>query len=114
MLINAHLGNGVGFSVNANDVVADMNLSVAYETVENFADGFHTVSIKPEVVTKLGVSIGVHSHVGAEYAGKAAYIFTLNTLTGEYETKLVTRVNEIGNVGFFTEEMTDVMILVEK
>ncbi len=114
MLVNAHLGNGVGFSMNANDVVTDMNLSVSYETVENFADGFHTVSLKPEAITKLGASIGVHSHVGVEYAGKTAYIFTWNTLTGTYETKLVTTVNEIGNVGFFTEELTNVMILVEK
>ena len=114
MLVNAHLGNGLGFSMNANDIATDVNLGATFETVENFAEGFHTVKIEPVAAAKLSMSIGVHTHVGTEYAGKTAYIFAWNALTGAYETKTVTTVNEIGNVGFFTEELTNVMILVEK
>ena len=114
MLANVHLGNGIGFSANVNDIITDMNLAVSYETVENFAEGFYTVSLKPDVVTKLGMTVGVHSHVGTEYVGKTAYIFTWNALTGTYEKKLVTTVNEIGNVGFFTEELTNAMIMIQK
>jgi len=63
---------------------------------------------------KLGMTIGIHANIGAEYAGKTAYVFVWNALTGEYERKSITTVNEIGNVGFFSDELTNVMILVQE
>ncbi len=114
MYLNAYVGSGLGFTVELDKVMTDLNLGASMETVENFAEGFHTVSVKPVTAGKLGMTIGVHTHVGTEYVGATAYVFTWNGLTGLYEAKTVTTVNEIGNVGFFTDELTNVMILVEK
>ncbi len=114
MQANVYLNNQLGYTMKVDDVLSDIDLSASVDVIENFADGFHTVSIEYMKVAKLGMAIGVHANVGTEYVGKTAYIFAWNTLTGEYERRTVTTVNEIGNVGFFTEELTNVMILVEK
>ena len=100
--------------MNVDDVKTDIDFSATMDVVENFLEGFHTVCIKQMKFAKLGMTIGVHANIGTEYVGKTAYIFTWNALTGEYEQKAITTVNEIGNVGFFTEELTNVMIMIEK
>lgn len=53
-------------------------------------------------------------NVGAEYAGKTTYLFSKNLKTNEYELSGVTTVNEIGNVGLLTDDITEVMVLIQK
>ena len=114
MQANVYLTNRIGYTIKADEMTTDIDFSASMDVVENFADGFHTVSIKQMKLAKLGMTIGIHANVGTEYVGKTAYIFAWNTLTGEYERKAIVTVNEIGNVGFLTEELTNVMILVEE
>ncbi|MEE1038223.1 MAG: pectinesterase family protein [Eubacterium sp.] len=117
MFLLAHLGNGVGFTINAGSMSADMkelNLETKKEVVANFAEGFDTVKLSPSVEGQLGFEIGIHANLGVEYAGKTAYIFKKSTLTGEYSLSLVATVNEIGNVAIQTNELSDIMILIAK
>ena len=117
MFLLAHLGNGVGFTINAGSMSADLkelNLETKKEVVANFAEGFDTVKLSPSVEGQLGFEIGIHANLGVEYAGKTAYIFKKSTLTGEYSLSLVATVNEIGNVAIQTNELSDIMILIAK
>lgn len=112
-----HLGNGVGFTVNAagvNAQVADLKLETKIEKVEKFAEGFDTVKLTASSEAKLSFNIGVHTNVGAEYAGKTAYLFRKSLVTGQYELAKVMVVNEIGNVALETNEVSDIMILIAK
>ena len=52
-------------------------------------------------------------NVGAEYAGATAYIFRKSLTTGSYEFVKTMQVNEIGNVAIFTNEMAEVMVLIQ-
>lgn len=114
MFVNAHLGNGIGFTVEADAVTTDLNIGMSKEVVANFAEGFHTLKLQPVAPAKLGMTVGMHVNVGREYTDAHAYVFTWNAVTGLYEVKTVTTVNEIGNIGFYTDELTNVMILIEK
>ena len=116
MILQAHLGNGVGFTIDANTLSAanvEMNISSELRTIDTFADGFSTFHVKPSKAAKLGQEVGLHVNLGKEFEGKKAYIYAKNILTGELEFKAAMTVNEIGNVGLFTSEMTDVVIMVE-
>ncbi len=116
MVLQAHLGNGVGFTIDANTLSAanvEMNISSELRKLNTFADGFSTFHVKPSKAAKLGQEVGLHVNLGKEFEGKKAYIYAKNILTGELEFKGAMIVNEIGNVGLFTSEMTDVVIMVE-
>jgi len=116
MMLQAHLGNGVGFTIDANTLSesnVEMNISSELRTLNTFADGFSTFHVKPSKAAKLGQEVGLHVNLGKEFEGKKAYIYTKNILTGKLEFKAAMTVNEIGNVGLFTSEMTDVVIMVE-
>ena len=117
MYVMAHLGNGVGFTVNAADTTkatANVELKTTMEKVPNFAEGFNTVKVTPNKATVLEFEVGLHVNVGEEYVGMTAYIFTKSLVTGEYQLSRVMTVNEIGNVAVTTNEMTDVMVLIQK
>ncbi len=113
----AHLGNGVGFSINTKDIVAmsaDINLGLTKSEVADFAAGFDTFSLVPSVESVLNMEVGLHVHLGYGYVGKTAYIYTKNVYTGSFELYRTCTVNEIGNVGLFTNQLTNVMVLVQK
>lgn len=113
----AHLGNGIGYSISNEELgkeTEDLTLGSSMKKVASFAEGFDTYCVKPTLEKKLGYQIGLHMNVGAEYAGQVAYIFGKNLTTGQYELLMSMIVNEIGNVAVFTNEMTDVMILIQK
>ena len=113
----AHLGNGIGYSISNEELgkeTEDLTLGSSMKKVASFAEGFDTYCVKPTLEKKLGYQIGLHVNVGAEYAGQVAYIFGKNLTTGQYELLMSMIVNEIGNVAVFTNEMTDVMILIQK
>ena len=114
-IIMGHLGNAVGFTVETaglQQTNTDLNLSIEKKELPNFAPGFHTVQLTSSEETKLATRIGIHTHVGTEYVGKAAYLFRKSLDTGAYVLDKVMFVNEIGNVALTTDEMTDYMILI--
>ena len=117
MYVLAHLGNGIGFSVDSQAVetmTQDVQISATLDKVEKFADGFATYHMTPTYSRKLQSTLGVHVHVGKEVAGHTAYIFCKDSVTGQFVRTSITKVNEIGNVGYMTDELTEVMVLIEK
>lgn len=111
-----HLGNGVGFSANLNSgAVSDqVDFGAAFSEIPNFAEAFTTYYMKPAEPQKFQGTIGIHLHVGEEYAGHVAYLFTLDRTTGLYQLHNTVTVNTIGNVMLESQELTDIMVLVGK
>ena len=94
--------------------MADINLGYVKEEVESFAKDFYTWDLTPSKETVLTMEVGLHVHLGYGYVGKPAYIYVKNVYTGSFELYRTCTVNEIGNVGIFTNQLTDVMVLVQK
>lgn len=114
-MIIGHLGNAVGFTIAATGLQKtnkDLDLSIEKRTIANFAQGFMTVGLTSKNPQKLDFPISIHTNVGTEYIGKAAYIFEKSLETGTYRLNKAMLVNEIGNVALTTNEITDYMILI--
>ena len=111
-----HLGNGVGFSANLNSgaVLDQVDFGSAFSQIPDFAEGFATYNMNPAEPQKFQGTIGIHLHVGEEYAGHVAYLFTLDRTTGLYQLHNTVTVNAIGNVMLESQELTDIMVLVGK
>ncbi len=117
MYVMAHLGNGIGYSIENSELAKateDVKLGSSMNKMDNFADGFDTFAIKPVQTKTLSYEVGLHVNVGAEYAGRTAYLFGKSLVTGSYELVKVMTVNEIGNVAMYMNEMTEVMILIQE
>ena len=115
LYLMTHLGNGIGYTIDASMVTSDtteLELSSYMEEIKDFASGFTTKHFIPVKEAALPYSICIHMPVGAEYAGKTTYIFSKNFATGLYELRSVTAVNEIGNVALQTREMTEIIIMI--
>lgn len=115
LYLMTHLGNGIGYTIDASMVTSDtteLELSSYMEEIKDFASGFTTKHFIPVKEAALPYSICIHMQVGAEYAGKTTYIFSKNFATGLYELRSVTAVNEIGNVALQTREMTEIIIMI--
>lgn len=111
--IRAHLGNGIGYTVSPLEN-ADLQLKATLQKLTYFAEDFDTYTITPAEEKKLLNVLGLHVNLGAEYAGKEAYIFSKDLTTGEFTLNRAMTVTSIGNVGFFTSELTEVYILIKK
>ena len=112
----AHLGNGVGYSISMadTDISEELDLSSEMSEVNNFAEGFTTYQLTALHSVKLPYAIGIHMNLGTEYTGCAAYIFTKDSTTGTYILNSTTIVNEIGNVMLYNNQITDVMVLIQR
>ena len=112
----AHLGNGVGYSISMadTDISEELDLSSEMSEVNDFAEGFTTYQLTALHSVKLPYAIGIHMNLGTEYTGCAAYIFTKDSTTGTYILNSTTIVNEIGNVMLYNNQITDVMVLIQR
>ena len=112
----AHLGNGVGYSISMadTDISEELDLSSDMNEVKDFAEGFTTYQLTALHSVKLPYAIGIHMNLGTEYTGCAAYIFTKDSTTGTYTLNSTTIVNEIGNVMLYNNQITDVMVLIQR
>lgn len=111
----AHMGNGIGYTINAEGLASDaasLQLLAYLELIENFAEGFTTMHYVPAKEVVLSYTIGIHMQVGTEYTGKPAYIFSKNRTTGLYEICQLTTVSENGNVAVQTKEISEMMIMI--
>ncbi len=116
LLLLAHLGNGIGYSIDAEKIgeaAEDINLEATLQIIEHFADGFDSFRLEPENNAVLNQEIGIHVNVGIQYAGKTAYIFQKNMTTGAYELCHTMPVNEAGNVAVMTNSISDMYILIQ-
>lgn len=112
--MEAYLSNTMAITMNMEQLtenVEDMDLGV-YQTRElNYGQGFESVTVVPTTETALGVNVSVHICVGAEHAGKTAYLFAKNLQTGELECVQTSIINEIGNVAYTTDEYRTLVVL---
>jgi hypothetical protein len=114
-LIAAHLGNGVGITVDASQITGDeeeVNLGYTMVKVPEFAAGFQTYHLAPYEASKISYYVDVHMNLGKEYENKIAYVFILDLETKAYVLKGAMPVNEIGNVALHTDEISDIMVLI--
>ena len=111
-----HLGNGVGYSISMadTDISEELDLSSDMGEVKDFAEGFTTYQLTALHSVKLPYALGIHMNLGTEYTGCAAYIFTKDLTTGTYTLNSTTIVNEIGNVMLYNNQITDVMVLIQR
>jgi hypothetical protein len=116
-LIAAYLGNGIGITIDnqgiQNREVNEINVGANIVDLPNFATGFEAKHIVPTVYSTLPCDIYMHVNLGAENFGKKAYVFKLSKQSNSYELKGVMDINTIGNIAIQTDEMTDIMILIE-
>jgi hypothetical protein len=116
-MIAAHLGNGIGITINnagvSTGAETTVNLGATIVDVPNFAQGFETKHVVPTKASALPFEIYMHVNVGAENAGRKAYVFKLNSVGKTYELSGVLDVNAIGNIAIQTTEMTDIIILIQ-
>lgn len=111
----AHLGNGIGYTMDTNATGGkDVDLSATLQVVEKFAEGFDSFKMNTSQNTVLNGEIGIHVNVGAQYAGLQAYIFQKNIVTGLYELKNTMQVNAVGNVAVMTNAVADMYIMIAK
>lgn len=113
----AHLGNGIGYTIDTDfvaNMTADVQLGASLSEIKQFAQGFATYRVIPAQPQKFARSLTVHVHVGEEHIGKTAYIFSLDSLTGQFVRKDVVTVSEIGNVALTTSELSQIMVMIEK
>lgn len=116
LLLLAHLGNGIGYSIDAEKIgedAEDINLAATLQIIEHFAGGFDSFRLEPENDAVLNHEIGIHINVGSQYAGQQAYIFQKNMTTGAYELCHTMPVNEAGNVAVMTNSISDMYILIQ-
>ena len=111
--LRAHLGNGIGYTISPLED-ADLQLDASLNKLTYFAEGFDTYTITPVAEAQLKNAVGLHVNLGAEYAGRTAYIFSKDLTTGQFVLNRAMTVTEIGNIGFFTSELTEVYILLQK
>lgn len=111
--VRAHLGNGIGYMISPLES-KDLQLSAELEKLTYFAEGFDTFKITPKKEVKFENQTGFNVNLGLDYAGATAYIFCKDMTTGEFVLNRAMKVTEIGNVGFFTSELTEVYILIQK
>jgi hypothetical protein len=93
--------------------MGDIDVGARIDKVPNFAAGFTTFQLTPNKVSALPCEIYVHMNLGTENIGKVAYIFKLNTNANAYELTSASIINEIGNIAVPTEEMTNIVVLVQ-
>ena len=112
-----HMGNKIGYSIDTailSKEQNDVSLAASVNTLDNFAEGFTTMHIKPSTATVLNQSIGIHLNAGVEHAGKVAFIFARNLETNTMEFVQAVTVNEIGNVSLMSNEITDVVVMIQE
>lgn len=112
----AHLGNGIGYTIDTDfvsNMTADVQLGASLSEIRQFAQGFATYRVIPTQTQKFERSLTIHIHVGADHIGKTAYIFSLDSLTGQFVRKNIVAVSEIGNIALTTNELSQIMIMIE-
>ena len=113
----AIFGKGAAMTIDMQTVTTvNTDLKLGYSLVEipAFAKNFVTIHAIPTQKTSLPFHATLHFNLGSEYAGMAAYIYTLDAEASRYSLIKTMNVNEIGNVAFDTTEMTDVIIMIAK
>ena len=114
LYLMAHLGNGIGYSINAADmqsVTEELELASSLQSISD-EEGFKAFYMKKAKEIQLNYMVGIHMQVGQEYTGNIAYLFQKSILSGEYQLKHITTVDEIGNVALQTNELTDIVIMI--
>lgn len=113
--ILAYLDNGIGYSLNLNTFLSagkDLNLSTKKIELADFAQNFHTVWLSVAQITDLNYNLGINLIVGTDYISQPAYIFVYDDLTNSFILQTETVVAANGNIGFYTQRLTDFIVMI--
>lgn len=114
MILNAFLSDRMAVTINPANMIqamADLDLSMERDTTISYGQGFASVTYIPKKQAKLGYDVTIHLGIGAEHAGKTAYLFAKDLTTGELVCKQTTVINQIGNIAYTTDEYSFMVVL---
>lgn len=64
--------------------LTNLDLGMERDTTIDYGEGFSSVTYIPNKSAKLGYEVTIHMSIGAEHAGKIAYLFAKDLTTGEF------------------------------
>ena len=111
----AYLDNGIGYNMDMNAFLLagkDLNLSTTETELPNFAQGFKTIWLSVAEKAQLGYDLGVNVAAGEEYAYHPVYLFIFDTATETFIPYGETVAAANGNIGFYTRQLTDFIIMI--
>ena len=114
MILNAFLSDRLAVTINPRNfsqALADLELGMDRDTTIDYGQGFSSVTFTPKNSAKMGYDVTIHLGIGAEHAGKVAYLFAKDLTTGELVCKQTAVINNIGNIAYTTEEYSFIVVL---
>ena len=95
-------------------VANDVEIIYSFVSDPMIAPEFDVIHAIPNAMKPLGFDAISNFHIGDAYIGKKTYIYVLNESGAGYDLAGTAIVNEIGNVAFVSDRVTDVIIFIEK
>ncbi len=116
MILNAFISDRIGVTIDPANMIqamANLDLSMERNTMIDYGQGFSSVTYIPKNAAKLGYEVTIHLGIGAEHAGKVAYLFAKDMTTGELVCKQTSIINNIGNIAYTTDEYSFMVVLYQ-
>lgn len=114
-VIRVYTSSNVGMTVVAgnvaNKVTKEMNLTLEKKVLPSTPQ-HQVVFFEAEAASQYDFDFMMHMHVGKEHAGKKAQIFVRTSKDATPVLVQEMTVNEIGNVAYQTQAVSDVIVLI--
>lgn len=114
MILNAFLSDKMAVTLspaNFTNTMANLNLGMERDDTIDYGQGFSSVTFIPKNPSKIGYEVTIHLGIGAEHAGKTAYLFAIDLSTGELVCRQTSVINTIGNIAYTTDEYSFMVVL---
>lgn len=111
----AYLDNGIGYNLNLNAFLFaghDLDLSTEEIKLAGFAPNFKSILLSMKQKSDLTYGLGMNLYVGPEYANHQTYVYIFDDLAQSFVPYTETVVAANGNVGFYTQRLTDFIVMV--
>lgn len=117
LYLNAVFSADFGLTIDmagVSVVTDDVEIFYSFVADPMIAPEFDVIHAIPNTIKPLVFDAVFNFHIGDLYIGKKAYIYTLNETGTGYDLAGTTVVNEIGNIAFVSDNVTDVILFVER
>lgn len=119
MVVNVYTGPSVGISLlpskmkGVDTAAMEMNLTLEKKELPKYGNSA-ALFFEAGKTASFGFDFLIHMNLGTEYIGKTAKIYTRETADSAPVLVKEMVVNEIGNVGYQAQAVTDVIVLIEE
>ncbi|MEE1038603.1 MAG: hypothetical protein U0K95_05485 [Eubacterium sp.] len=119
MVLNVYTGPSVGISLlpskmkGVDTAAMEMNLTLEKKELPKYGNSA-ALFFEASKTASFGFDFLIHMNLGTEYIGKTAKIYTRETTDSVPVLAKEMVVNEIGNVGYQAQAVTDVIVLIEE